>query len=171
MNAVTAKMDRTFIPEEAGDRILRDAFGRFATGVTVITCDSDQGPVCIAANSFSSISLDPALLMWAADRNARRFPFFEQAEHFAVHVLSSAQQDLCLDCSKDAFALAHIPHGLNPNRVPLLEGCIARFECEKYSYHEAGDHVIVVGKVQCFGMEDGDALAFFAGKFGQFAQP
>lgn len=106
MNAFSNDMARTFIPHKDDTRTLRDAFGRFATSVTVVTCDSPDGPVCITANSFSSLSLDPPLVMWAGDRNSRRFPYFHKARHFSVHVLSADQAELCFGCSKDALPCA-----------------------------------------------------------------
>lgn len=170
MNAISRDMAHTFVPHKDDTRTLRDAFGRFATGVTIVTCDSDDGPICITANSFSSLSLDPALIMWAGDRNSRRFPYFHKARHFTVHVLSSQQAELCFGCSKDAHALRDIRHERCANGTPLLPDCLARFECEQHAYHDAGDHVIVVGKVLKASMSDGDALTFYAGKLGQFAK-
>lgn len=170
MNAFTHDMSpamtRSFTPDPSDTRSLRDAFGQFATGVTIVTCDSDEGPVSITANSFSSISLDPALVMWAVDRNSRRFGFFEGAERFAIHVLSAAQLDLCNACAKDAFALRDIAHEVGTGGVPLLEGALARFECTLSATHEAGDHVIIVGQVERVTMTDGDVLAFWNGKLG-----
>ncbi|MGY3438919.1 MULTISPECIES: flavin reductase family protein [unclassified Marinovum] len=170
MNAMTGDMERAFVPGQDDSRALRDAFGRFATGVTVITCASDDGPVCITANSFSSLSIDPALVMWAAGTASRRYPYFRDARSYAVHVLSAKQADLCFACSRDAFALRDVPHRLNAAGVPLLAGCLARFECEAFASHSAGDHEIFVGKVTHVAMRDGDALAFYAGQFGQMPQ-
>ncbi|KUJ79770.1 flavin oxidoreductase [Ruegeria profundi] len=170
MNAISRDMTHTFVPHKDDTRTLRDAFGRFATGVTIVTCNSEDGPICITANSFSSLSLDPPLIMWAGDRNSRRFPYFHRARHFSVHVLSSDQAELCFGCSKDAHALRNIDHELCENGTPLLPDCLARFECEQHAYHDAGDHVIVVGRVLRASIAEGDALTFFAGKFGQFAQ-
>lgn len=170
MNAISKDMAHTFVPHEEDTRALRDAFGRFATGVTIVTCNSGDGPICITANSFSSLSLDPPLVMWAGDRNSRRFPYFHKARHFSVHVLSAEQAELCFGCSKNAHALRDIEHDLCINGTPLLPNCLARFECEQHAYHDAGDHVIVVGKVLKVSMADGDALTFYAGKLGQFAQ-
>ncbi|MGR3614933.1 MAG: flavin reductase family protein [Paracoccaceae bacterium] len=169
MNAISADMTNSFTPDQVDARALRDAFGQFATGVTVVTCDSEDGPICITANSFSSLSLDPPLVMWAAGRTSRRFPYFRKARHFAVHVLSAEQSDICSMCSKDPKALRRISHEQSSDGVPLLPGCLARFECERDADHDAGDHVIMVGKVLRVGTGSGDALAFFAGKFGQFA--
>ena len=169
MNAVTMPRATRFTPQIDNGRALRDAFGKFATGVTVVTCTTDQGPVCITANSFSSISLEPALVMWAIGSGTRRFPLFMNAENYAIHVLAKEQTEICKAASQDAFALRSIPHGTNMAGVPLIEGCLARFECKRTACHEAGDHVIVVGEVLQAEMRQGEPLTFFAGKFGTFA--
>jgi flavin reductase (DIM6/NTAB) family NADH-FMN oxidoreductase RutF len=75
-----------------GERELRDALGRFATGVTVVTTMSPHGPLGITANSFASVSLRPPLELWSPARKSKRFPSFERATHFAVHVLSAGQR-------------------------------------------------------------------------------
>ncbi|MEM7319159.1 MAG: flavin reductase family protein, partial [Pseudomonadota bacterium] len=91
MNAMARHSDMVFAPDPENTRQLRDAFGKFATGVTVVTCAGADGPLCITANSFSSISLDPALVMWAPGKSSRRFPLFRDAEHYAIHVLAAEQ--------------------------------------------------------------------------------
>ncbi len=169
MNAHSPQMPIAFQPDAENSRLLRDAFGRFATGVTIVTAASEDGPVGITANSFSSVSLDPAMVLWAPGKSSRRFPYFEKAEHYAIHVLSSDQADLCSGFAKDAFALKDLEHTVNEHGVPLIANCLARFECKRAAAFDGGDHVIVLGDVLRAEMRDGDALAFFAGKFGQFA--
>ncbi|WP_299651864.1 flavin reductase family protein [uncultured Tateyamaria sp.] len=156
----------TFTPDADSSRQLRDAFGKFATGVTVITAPSADGPVAIVANSFSSVSLDPALVLWSVDRAARRFPYFEMADHYAIHVLAAEQHDVCKLAARDAHMLHDHAHHLNADGVPLIDHCLARFECRRVAAHDAGDHVIVVGQVQRTEMRDGQPLTFFAGQFG-----
>lgn len=170
MNAVTMPNAKRFSPTRDNTRELRDAMGKFATGVTVVTCNSAQGPVWIAVNSFSSISLEPALVMWAVASGTRRFPHFMQAEDYAIHVLAKEQATLCDSASKDAFGLKSYPHGINMAGVPLIEGCLARFECKRTACHDAGDHVIVVGEVLQAEMRQGEPLAFYAGEYGTFAR-
>ena len=170
MNALTADMPVSFSPDPDNTRLLRDAFGRFATGITIVTAPSDDGPVGIVANSFSSVSLEPPLVLWAPGKNSRRFPYFEKAERYAIHVLGSEQAELCTAFSNDAFALKDLAHGVNVAGVPLLKDCLARFECTRVASYDGGDHVIVLGEVNQAEMREGDALAFFAGKFGEFAQ-
>lgn len=159
-----------FTPDNSNTRQLRDAFGKFATGVTVITTHSPDGPVCIVANSFSSVSLNPALVLWSVDRAARRFAYFERAELYAVHVLAAQQQELCMAVTQDAHALNQITHTCNMQGVPLLDHCLARFECHRTAAHDAGDHVIIVGQVQNAEMRTGQPLTFYAGNFGALAQ-
>lgn len=160
----------SFVPDLNNTRLLRDAFGRFATGVTIVTAATENGPVAITANSFSSVSLTPPLVLWSPDKNSRRFPHFERADHYAIHVLSAEQDDLCWAVAKDAFGLAGIDHQVNDHGVPILDNCLARFECTRSAIYEGGDHAIVLGHVDRATMrEDGDALTFYKGQMGLIA--
>lgn len=166
MTMQTLSQPTVFSPDANSSRQLRDAFGKFATGVTMITAPSADGPVAIIANSFSSVSLDPALVLWSVDRGARRFPYFEAAGHYAIHVLAAEQHDICKLAARDAHLLNDHAHTLNADGVPLIDHCLARFECRRVAAHDAGDHVIIVGQVQRTEMRDGQPLTFFAGQFG-----
>lgn len=159
----------TFEPDTDNTRLLRDAFGRFATGVTVVTTHSADGPVGITANSFSSVSLDPPLVLWMPDKGSRRFRYFEAAEHYAIHVLSHHQAEVCNGFVRNAHAFDQLPHRIDDKGVPLIENCLARFECRRFAAYEGGDHLIVLGEVMQAEMRQGDALTFFAGKLGQIA--
>ncbi len=158
--------DQSFIPDAAHERDFRDALGRFATGVTVITTQSAQGPLGITANSFAALSLDPPLVMWAPGRFSRRFAAFEQAEHFAIHVLAGDQLPLARHFAVDGtdFNLEGVRSG--EGGTPLLPGCLARFECRRHAVHPGGDHAIVVGEVLRVRTRAGAALSFFAGQYG-----
>ena len=105
-------------------------------------------------------------MLWSVDRTARRFSYFEAADHYAIHVLAAEQQDLCTRVSRDAYALGTHAHKLNADGVPLIDHCLARFECRKVAAHDAGDHVIIIGQVQRTEMRDGAPLTFYAGQFG-----
>lgn len=161
----SSNMTTEFTPDSANTRILRDAFGRFASGVTIVTAASDDGPVGVTANSFSSLSLDPPLVLWSPSVGSRRFPYFERATYFAIHVLSAEQEDLCHGFAKSAFAFDALDWQENEKSVPLIRNCLARFECETQAIYPGGDHKIVVGRVLNAEMRDGDALAFYAGQF------
>ncbi len=86
-------------------------------------------------------------------------------------MLGSDQGALCNGFAKDAFALQHIEHQENQFGVPIMPNCLARFECKRVAGFDGGDHVIVLGQVLKAEMRDGNALGFYAGKIGQFAQP
>ncbi len=170
MAANTGAGKQSFVPAPDNTRLLRDAFGRFATGVTIVTAACDKGAVAITANSFSSVSLSPPLVLWSPDKTSRRFPYFETAQHFAIHVLAADQDDLCWQVAKDAFGLNQLVLERNEDGVPLLDNCLARFECTRSALHDAGDHMIVLGHVDRATMrEGGDALTFYNGQMGQIA--
>mgnify|MGYP001382940985 CR=1 FL=1 len=158
-----------FKPHEGNTRILRDAFSKFVSGVTVVTTASEEGPVGITANSFSSLSLDPALVLWSPYTGSRRFPFFENAQYFAIHILSVDQEYLCHDFAKSPFGFDNTEVSYNTENVPLIENCLARFECRKRAIYPGGDHVIVVGEVESVQMREDNALSFFDGKFRELS--
>lgn len=147
------------------ERELRDALGRFATGVTVVTAQGPDGPLGITANSFASVSLTPPLVLWSPARRSRRFPAFEAASHFAVHVLSNGQRALAERFSRPErwFAGLEFDHGIGD--VPLLEGCTARFECRHAAGYDGGDHLIVVGEVLRLVQADLPPLVYWRGGY------
>ena len=158
--------EQVFTPDAEHQRAFRDALGRFATGVTVITTQAANGPVGITANSFAALSLDPALVMWAPGRFSRRFDMFAQAQHFAIHVMADDQLDMARHFARDGFdfSLPGIEPGLGD--TPLLPGCLARFECTHHAVHPGGDHAIVVGEVRRVATREGAGLSFFGGAYG-----
>ncbi len=151
---------------EFSERELRDAMGSFATGVTIVTTMTDRGPLGMTVNSFTSVSLDPPLVLWSPARKSARFPAFEAASHFAVHILSQDQQELADIFSKsgiEAFDDLEYTHGIGD--VPLLNGCTARFECSHAAGYDGGDHLIVVGEVLRISACEEPALLFYRGEF------
>jgi flavin reductase (DIM6/NTAB) family NADH-FMN oxidoreductase RutF len=163
-NALTT----SFTPGPDTGREFRDALGKFATGVTIVTCEGPQGPVGITANSFSSVSLDPALVLWSPARASRRFPAFEAAQHFAIHVLGTHQRDVCAAFARHGDAFSAADWHRTTEGVPALDGCLARFECQREAVHDGGDHLIIVGRVLRATAEDGDPLVFSEGTYGRF---
>ena len=157
-----------FTPGLDTARAFRDALGCFATGVTIVTCKTENGPMAIAANSFSSLSLDPALVLWSPAKSSRRFPAFEAAKHYAIHVLTADQIALCQTFARDGTAFDGVPWTKGAHDVPLLEGCLARFECTQHAIHDGGDHVIIVGEVTQAEVASGDPLVFSKGSYGRF---
>jgi flavin reductase (DIM6/NTAB) family NADH-FMN oxidoreductase RutF len=145
-------------------RMLRNAYGRFTTGVTIVTTGTPDGPVGITANSFSSVSLDPPLVLWSIDRKSRRFAPFANCTHYAVHVLAADQADLCWRFAKNGTDFAGFDLAWNADGVPLLPRSLARFECEVANRVEAGDHLVLLGKVLELETQDGAPLVFARGR-------
>ena len=146
-------------------RAFRAALSAYATGVTVVTTNSADGPIGITANSFASVSLAPPLVLWSPAKSSKRFKYFTGAKHFAIHVLAGHQQQLCNDFTRDKSAFDGIDWAANKYGVPLINGCLARFECILIAEHNAGDHTIIVGQVTDASTHEGIPLLFQAGKF------
>lgn len=145
-------------------RLLRNAFARFATGVTVVTTGTADGPVAITANSFSSVSLDPPLVLWSIGRHSRRFEAFANSAHYAIHVLAEDQIDLCWRFSKSGTDFVDLDLSWSEHGVPLLPRALARFECSVADRFPAGDHMILLGRVVELETQEGLPLLFAGGK-------
>ena len=156
------------VPDAGNARLFRDALGRFATGVTVVTIMGPDGPMGFTANSFASLSLDPPLVLWSPAKSSSRFPFFASAEHYAVHVLSHAQAAWPTRFARSGEGFAGLDWRPNGEGVPVLPGVLARFDCRRQAAHDGGDHVIIVGKVLRLALEEGEPLVFAKGRFGGF---
>ncbi|MBP0482296.1 flavin reductase family protein [Sagittula salina] len=160
-----------FNPADADPRAFRDALGRFATGVCVVTCATPDGPLGITANSFASVSLDPPLVLWSPARRSYRYPHFRAAKRFAIHVMGHEQSAICQGFARDGAAFAGLDLTHDDHGTPLIEGCLSRFECTQEAAHEAGDHTILVGHVHRVTTRDGAPLLFHAGFYGRLADP
>jgi flavin reductase (DIM6/NTAB) family NADH-FMN oxidoreductase RutF len=149
-------------------RRLRDALGRFATGITVVTTVTPDGKQeGLTANSFSAVSLDPPLVLWSLRRAAPSLKGFLAAGRFAVNVLAADQHHLCRHFAtpaRDKFR--GVPHTPGLGGCPLLSGSLASFECETETTIESGDHVIIIGRVQRATYRNGEPLIFSAGAYG-----
>jgi len=155
-----------FSPDSATELQYREALGRFATGVTVVTCRAAIGPLGITANSFSSLSLDPPLILWAPSRASKRFPAFESAQHFAVHVLAEDQHGLCRAFARNGTQFEGVDWRAGDNEVPVLDGCLTRFDCTRHATYDGGDHAIIVGRVSAVATGPGNPLIFANGVYG-----
>ena len=152
---------------------LRRAFGRFATGVTVVTAVLPDGrKLGLTANSFASVSLDPPLVSWNYRLASPHLQALMACEHFLVHVLSAEQQALShrmAHPADDKFEGLDVELGLGG--APRLPGSLATFECELRQTVTAGDHVIFIGEVIHYGHTDGEPLVFVNGRYAQPAAP
>lgn len=160
-----------FAPLDDDGSSLRRAFGQFGTGVTVVTAMTDRGPLGMTANSFSSVSLDPPLVLWSAARRSKRHDAFADASHYCIHVLSAQQQALALHFATHGEAFDTLDWSEGPNAVPILSGCLAAFHCEQYAVHPAGDHSVILGEIRNASVftGTGTGLIFHQGTFGAFS--
>lgn len=148
---------------------LRAAFGRFPTGVTLVTVAGPEGPLGMTANSFTSVSLEPPLLLWCPARRSARHEAMVSAPRFALHVLARDQEDLARAFARSADAFDEARWAPDAEGLPLIEGAAARFICRRHSATEAGDHSIVVGEIESIETQDKPALVFHRGLYGGHA--
>ena len=150
-------------------RSLRDAFGQFATGVTVVTARNAAGmPVGLTANSVASVSLDPPLVSWCVDKKSTRYQELINADYYTISVLTESQQEvsnLFALRSWDDTVFDEIDWFEGLNSVPQLPDVGARFHCKTEQQHAAGDHVIIVGLVEDFELDAQPPLVFFQGEY------
>lgn len=147
-------------------RQLRDAFGCFMTGVTVVTAMRDGRPLGFTANSFSSVSLDPPLLLVSIANRSANLAAFAEGPGFAVNILSEAQKDLSARFarpSEDRFADLYWREG--PTGNPLLAGVSAWFDCTLDQAVAAGDHTILIGRIAGFEATDAPGLGYYRGAY------
>lgn len=148
-------------------RDFRTALGQFATGVTVVTTRAADGrKVGMTANSFTSVSMEPPLVLWCPSKRAGSLEDFEDATHFAINILASDQHVLSRQFAtpaEDKFAGADTYEGIAG--VPVLRGTVASFQCRTVARHDAGDHMVYIGEVEQYSSDDGAPLVFHAGKY------
>lgn len=159
-----------FIPTPDRQRDLRDALSCFGTGVTIVTTQTGDGPLGMTANSFSSVSLDPALVLWCPAVNSRRHDAFVAAERFCIHVLSAHQLPLAQHFAREGSGFDAFEWSVGPLGAPRLSGCLAEFHCHQHATHPAGDHTVVLGSIADVFQSTSNApgLSFARGQFGQF---
>lgn len=148
-------------------REFRDALGRFATGVAVVTtCAPDRSPVGITVNSFTSVSLEPPLVLFCIDRSALSCAVFESASHFAVNILTACQRAL-----SDRFAATSndkwtgVAYHVGSDGCPLLSDTLGQMVCKSHAVYDGGDHAIVVGEVLSAAASRGDPLLYYRGSY------
>ena len=149
-------------------RTLRDALGCFATGVTVVTCLNEHGePAGITVNSFTSVSLDPPLLLVCLYKQAASALALAKASHFAINVLQTGQQPASITFStrvEDRFGCT--PWSRGEAGAPILKDSLGVFECENYAVYDGGDHHILVGQVVKASFDASlDPLLYFRGSY------
>jgi flavin reductase (DIM6/NTAB) family NADH-FMN oxidoreductase RutF len=146
----------------------RKAMGSFAAGVTVVTVRHEQQLLGTTVSAFSSVSMDPPLVMVCLKRDSRTLAALGQARSFCVNILASDQGDLAYRFAKsgadDRFALTVVEAGVGGH--PLLSGAVAAVECDLHAAHDGGDHEILVGRVLRVVVDDAKApLVYVRGGF------
>jgi 3-hydroxy-9,10-secoandrosta-1,3,5(10)-triene-9,17-dione monooxygenase reductase component len=156
---------------EHDQRDFRNALGVFPTGVCLITTAGPGGErVGLTVNSFSSVSLDPPMVLWSLARNANCAAVFRDAEYFAINVLAAEDAQLSTHFARpgaDKFAAYAARFSTGLGGVPLLEGAVASFECHSRYRKYGGDHIILIGAVERYTHSDRAPLVFHRGRYAK----
>ena len=150
----------------------RRVLGHYPTGVCVVTAtDPQERPVGMVVGSFTAVSLDPPLVAFFPDRRSTTWPRIEEAGRFCVNVLAGDQRAVCRTFSTPAVdRFADVRWRQSPGGAPILEAVVAWIDCALHAVHEAGDHFIVLGRVEALDLVRADQpLLFFRGRYGNFA--
>jgi len=155
-------------------RRFRTILGHFATGVVAVTAiDAETGrPAGLAANSFTSVSLEPALVSFCVAHTSTTWPRLRRAGRFCVNILAESQLEVCLRlAAKGGDKFAGLEWTESPGGGPVIDGALAWLECSVEAEHTAGDHVIVVARVHHLDRhQDGEPLVFYRGSYGSFTE-
>lgn len=149
----------------------RACLGKFTTGVTIVTCVATDGERCgITANSFSSVSLEPPLILWNVAKVSRSLQAYLDAEFFAVNMLTDEQAGLSKHFAQSESNLFDgVAHDLSDDGVPILPDLLACLECKTVQIHDCGDHHIIIGEVLRFTAADARPLVFTDGGYASLA--
>ena len=154
----------------------RKALGHFTTGVTVVTVEREPGKIHgMTANSFTSVSLNPKLILVCVDQHAKMLPLLEEKKHFGISVLRAGQEAISEYFAKgkqsaEAEERLSIRYRWTPGGIPVLENTLLQLSCQVTASHLAGDHTIFVGKVEEAEMYEGDPLLYFRGEYHRIAR-
>lgn len=149
-------------------RAFRNALGDFATGVAAVTVATENGePLGITVNSFSSVSLDPPLILWCLDKKSDTMDVFDACSGFTINVLSAEQQDLSNRLAQQGgHGLGSVATTVGVNGCPSIDDALVSFECKVETRHDAGDHIIMIGRVENFRRSDAGApLLYHRGSY------
>ena len=150
---------------DTGD--FRQALGQFATGVCLVTVnDPELGPLATTVNSFSSVSLDPPLVLWSIQNSSDHLVVYTECQHFGISVLSAEQDALSGQYAQRGGHRAQAEHFTSgPQGEPQLIDALAHFSCTARAIHPGGDHQIIVGEVLQFESTDAAPLIFYGGGY------
>ena len=148
----------------------RKVLGHFPTGVTIVTGWAGDVPAGFTIGSFTSVSLDPPLVLFCAASTSSTWPRIRAAGHYCVNILREDAEEMCRSfAEKGADRFAGVGYTLGASGAPVLDASLAYIDCDIEAEHEAGDHVIVVGRVHDLDVaHEGRPLLFFRGGYGRF---
>jgi flavin reductase (DIM6/NTAB) family NADH-FMN oxidoreductase RutF len=151
----------------------RRVLGHFASGVTIVsTCDADGRPTGLTASAFSSVSLDPPLILVCVDHKSQSYPAMRERGRFAVNILALDQEAVSRRFASSRLdKFDGVPHRITELGVPVVEGAVAQLECVTVSMHVEGDHTIFVGRVEHAVAAGGDPLLYSRGRYDRLADP
>lgn len=152
--------------------VFRQVLGKYVTGVTVVTtCDAAGKWYGVTANSFTSVSMDPPLILWSLSQSSTSYAAFQSARYFAVNILGTEQQDISNRFARSSDSkFEGVDVQLNAHGVPLIDGSVAHLECQVAQCYAGGDHTIFLGQVDHLASSDRKPLAFYAGKYLRAAE-
>jgi 3-hydroxy-9,10-secoandrosta-1,3,5(10)-triene-9,17-dione monooxygenase reductase component len=148
----------------------RTVLGHFATGVVIVTAMEGDEPVGMACNSFTSVSLEPPLVLFCAAKSSSTWPRIQTARKWAANILDDDGEEICrLFAQRGADRFARIAYTPGRTGSPILEDALAFVDCETIAEHDAGDHLVVVGRVIELGYQpEGKPLLFYRGGYGRY---
>jgi flavin reductase (DIM6/NTAB) family NADH-FMN oxidoreductase RutF len=154
----------------------RKALGHFTTGVTVVTVEREPGKIHgMTANSFTSVSLDPMLILVCVDQRAKLLPLLEKKKRFGISVLKAGQEAISEyfakgEQSAEAEGRLAIHYRWTPSGIPVIENTLLHFSCKLIASHVAGDHTIFIGEVEDAEVHEGEPLLYFRGEYRRIAR-
>ena len=162
------KISRLGVPR-MDDRFFRNAMGKFATGITVVSTEVDGEAHGMTANAFVSVSLTPKLILVSIDKRARMLPLIQQSKKFAVSFLSADQQTESMRFAGQIKE--ETPYNFEQfGELPVIEGALANLTCNLYNEVEAGDHILFIGEVTDLKVNEGEPLLYFGGQYRKVSE-
>lgn len=150
-------------------RLFRDAMGKFATGITIVSTDYQNDVIGITVNSFMSLSLDPTLIAISIDKTTSKYEIFQEADTFGISVLSENQKEESMIYANQKEAEKPVEF-IDLAGTPVLDHALVQLSCEKQSAVEAGDHMIYIAKVNDLKISDGNPLLYFSGSYQELSK-
>lgn len=154
------------------ERDFRNALGKFATGICVVCGTTREGvAVGMTINSFASVSLNPALVLWSIKNNSISHRIFSQLERYSINVLAESQRDISNFYAKPGDHVMSVDHlGFSPEGIPCINDAIARFDCLHWRSYSAGDHDVIIAEVIGYRSEtDRVPAIYFEGTYHTIA--